>query len=100
MAHIRKGDITRVYTLPSNKAEILEIIVHGNQKTSQVVGKSIDAIKLPKGASIAGIVRGDDQLILQRDEVIEQEDKVLVFVDDSKHLSTVEKTFHVSATFI
>lgn len=100
LAHIRKGDITRVYSLPSNSAEVIEIVAHGDEKTSKVVGKAVDEVKMPHGTSIAAIVRGDNELIMLRDTVIQSEDKVLVFVDESKRVVSIEKLFQVSATFI
>ena len=30
LAHVRKGDIAKVYSLPGNSAEVLEIIAHGD----------------------------------------------------------------------
>jgi trk system potassium uptake protein TrkA len=100
LAHIRKGDITKVYSLPNNSAEILEIIAHGDPKTSKVVGKAIKQVKLPHGTLIAGLVRGDNDLLLVRDTVIEAEDRVIVFVENSKRVSSIEKLFQVSATFV
>ena len=100
LAHIRQGDISNVYSLPIGTAEVLELIVHGDEKNSKVVGRAINALNLPKGTSIAGIMRGKNNLHLQRDTVIEAEDKVLVFVENSKCVVKIEEFFHVKATFI
>src|SRR5690606_8594819 len=57
LTRLRKGDIANVYALRSGAAETIEIIAHGDEKTSKVVGRTIEAIRLPKGAVIAAIVR-------------------------------------------
>lgn len=100
LAHIRKGDISSVYSLPHKGAEILEVIVHGDENTSQVVGKAVNQLQVPTETSVAGIIRGKDNLILQRDIVIEAEDKVILFVKNAKQIGKIEKLFQVSATFV
>ena len=40
-------------------AEAIEAVVHGSQERSQVVGRRLEQIKLPAGASIIAIVRGE-----------------------------------------
>lgn len=100
LAHIRRGDITKVYSLPIGTSEVLELVVHGNNKTSKAVGKAVNALKLPKGTSVAGIMRDNNTLLLQRDTIIEPDDKVLIFVEQSKCVAKIEDFFQVSATFI
>lgn len=100
LAHIRKGEITKLYSLPFGTAEALEIVVQGDEKTSKVVGKKISELKLPKGTSIAGVIRDKETLLMQRETLIEQGDRALIFVEDSKYVSKVETFFHVSATFV
>lgn len=100
LAHIRRGDITKVYSLPMGTAEVLELVVHGDDKTSNVIGRAINALKLPKGSSVAGIIRGGNNLMLQRETKIESDDKVLIFVEASKCVAKVEEFFHVKAVFI
>jgi trk system potassium uptake protein TrkA len=100
LARIRKGDIVKVYNLPNSQAEVIEIVAHGDEKTSKVIGSVIADIKLPHGTSIAAIIRNDSQLILDRQVTVQSEDHVLIFIEDTKRISSVEKLFHVSASFI
>jgi trk system potassium uptake protein TrkA len=64
-----------------------------------VVGRTIAAIHLPKGASIGAIVRGDRVLIAHHDTVIESEDHVILFLQDRLRVPEVEKLFQVGVTF-
>jgi trk system potassium uptake protein TrkA len=100
LAHIRKGDITHVYTLPGHLAEVIEVVAHGDAASSKVVGTAINKIKLPHGIEIGAVVRGESDLIFERDTIIEAEDRVLIFAEDSKRVTSVEELFQVSATFV
>jgi trk system potassium uptake protein TrkA len=100
LARIRKGDIVKVYNLPNSQAEVLEIVAHGDESSSKVVGQSIDELKLPPGVTIAGMVRADQELIFDRDTIIQSEDHVLIFLESTKRIASVEKLFQVSAAFI
>lgn len=57
LTHIRRGDIVNVHSLRRGAAEAIEVIAHGDEKTSKVVGKAIEDIDLPEGAMISAVVR-------------------------------------------
>lgn len=100
LTHIRRGDIVNVHSLRRGAAEAIEAIAHGDETTSKVVGRAIGDIKLPPGATIGAIVRGDEVLIAHDPIVIESNDHVVLFLVDKKHIHEVEKLFQVSAIFI
>lgn len=100
LTHIRRGDVVAVHSLRRGAAEAIEAIAHGDPKTSSVVGKTVDEVKLPKGATIAAIVRGDEVVIAHHDTVIESEDHVILFLIDKKRIAEVEKLFQVGITFL
>jgi trk system potassium uptake protein TrkA len=99
LAHVRSGDVVAVHSLRRGAAEAMEIIVHGTAATSRVVGKKLDDIKLPSGADLAAIVRGDKVLIAHGDTQIEADDHVILFVDNKAHIREVEKLFAVKLGF-
>ncbi|MDP2761826.1 MAG: Trk system potassium transporter TrkA [Sideroxyarcus sp.] len=99
LAYVRRGDVAAVHSLRRGAAEALELIAHGDRDSSQVVGRRIDEIKLPKGATIGALVRNHEVVIAHHDTVIEAEDHVIVFVVDKKMLKKVEKLFQVSIGF-
>ena len=54
LAHVRRGDVAAVHSLRRGAAEALELIAHGDDKSSKIIGRSIDQIDLPTGATIGG----------------------------------------------
>lgn len=99
LAHVRSGDVVAVHSLRRGAAEAMEIIVHGTPATSRVVGKKIDEIKLPSGADLAAIVRGNKVLIAHGHTMIESDDHVILFVDNKAHIREVEQLFAVKIGF-
>jgi trk system potassium uptake protein TrkA len=101
LAHVRRGDVVNVHSLRRGAAEAIEAIAHGDQKSSQVIGKKISEIKLPWGTTIGAIVRQEQVLIAENNDIIIQpEDHVILFVTDKHHIPKVEKLFQVGITFI
>ena len=100
LAHVRRGDVVVVHSLRRGAAEAIEAVAHGDSKTSKVVGRAIQDIKLPPGTNIGAIVRNDEVLIAHRNTVIESEDHVILFLVDKRRIAEVERLFQVSITFI
>lgn len=100
LKHIRRGDVVMVHSLRRGAAEAIEAIAHGDEGSSKVVGRPIEAIGLPKGASIGAIVRGDEVLIAHHDTVIQSEDHVILFLQDKRKVGEVERLFQVGVTFL
>jgi trk system potassium uptake protein len=99
LAHVRRGDVTRVHSLRRGAAEALEVIAHGDKRSSKVVGRRLDEINLPEGASIGAVVRGEEVLIAHGDVVVESEDHLILFLVDKGQIREVEKLFQVGFTF-
>lgn len=99
LRHVRRGDIVVAHRLRQGVAEAIEVIAHGDRNSSKVVGKAVGDIRLPKGASIGALARGEDILMPDDDTVIETDDHVIVFVPSRQMMPRVEKLFQVSASF-
>ena len=99
LAYVRKGDVAAVHSLRRGAAEALELVVHGDRQSSRVVGRRIDEIDLPKGATIGAVVRGDEVMMGHHDLMIEAEDHVIVFVINKPMVKKVEKLFQVNLGF-
>jgi len=104
LAHVRRGDCVAVHSLRRGAAEALELIAHGDIKSSRVIGRRIEQLDLPKGVTIGAIVssRGEDHevLIAHHDTVIEAGDHVIVFVVNKSMVPIVEKLFQVDVSFL
>ncbi len=96
---VRRGDMAAVHALRRGAAEALEIVAHGDSRSSRVIGRRIDEIDLPKGATIAALLRGQQVLIAHHDLVIQNEDHVIIFVVNKRILPKVEKLFQVGIGF-
>jgi trk system potassium uptake protein len=93
LAHVRRGDVVRVHALRRGAAEAIEAIVHGDERSSRVVGRMVSEIPLPEGASIGAVVRGDTVIMAHHDTVVRADDHVILFLADRRHLEAVEKLF-------
>ena len=118
LTRIRRGDVVAVHSLRRGAAEALELIVHGDEKTCKVIGKRVEDIQLPRGATIGAIVRRlerpqtervDDMVWTARDSqvlmghhdiVIKPNDHVIMFVANKRMIPKVEKLFQVGYAFI
>ena len=99
LAHVRRGDVVRVHSLRRGAAEAIEAIVHGEPGSSRVVGRRIEDIDLPEGATIGAVVRGEEVIIAHHDTVIEPDDHVILFVTDRRHIEGVERLFQAGTAF-
>jgi trk system potassium uptake protein TrkA len=97
LAHVRRGDVVRVHSLRRGAAEAIEAVVHGTQGRSRVVGRSLEDIQLPSGASIVAIVRGERVIMAHHDTTIEAEDHVIIFLTDRRHIDAVSRLFQSDA---
>lgn len=93
LAYVRRGDVVKVHALRRGRAEAIEAIAHGEPGRSKVVGRSIDEIRLPQGTSICTIVRGDTVMQAHHDTVVEENDHVILFMTDRRHIDDVERVF-------
>ncbi len=99
LAHVRQGDVVSVHSLRRGAAEAIEVIAHGDNKTSRVIGVPLEKLKLPKSATIGAVVRKKKALKVSPELVLQPEDRVVIFVANKKHVADIEKLFQVSARF-
>ena len=118
LQHIRRGDVVAVHSLRRGAAEALELIAHGDEKTCKVIGKKVEEIQLPRGATIGAIVRRlarpqverisdlaarerDAEVIMaHHDTTICTDDHVIMFVANKRMIPKVEKLFQVGFGFV
>jgi trk system potassium uptake protein TrkA len=99
LTHVRRGDVVMVHSLRRGAAEAIEAVAHGDHKSSRVVGRSIDEINLPRGATIGAVIRGEEVIIAHHDTVIKTDDHVILFLANKKCIQEVERLFQVGVTF-
>lgn len=92
---LRKGKIGSVAALRGVNAEVMEMTLDEN---TFATGKAISELKLPKEIIIGIVIRNKEVLIPTGTLVLEEGDKVAVFVKPSD-VDTVEKLFTKEKTF-
>jgi trk system potassium uptake protein TrkA len=93
LAYVRRGDVVRVHALKRGAAEALEAVVHGDERSSRIVGRTVAQIQLPEGASIGALVRDDEVIMAHHDTLVLADDHVILFLADRRHLEAVERLF-------
>ena len=109
LAHVRKADVAEVHSLRRGAAEALEIVVHGDPRSSKVVGRRIEELDLPHGVTVGAIVRGPapapgrpdrrQVLMAHHDTLIETEDHVILFLVSKDLVAKVERFFQVGVIY-
>ena len=99
LRYVRLGEVVNVHSLRRGAAEAIEAIAKGDRSNSRVVGRRLEEIDLPEGATIGAIVRGEKVLIAHDNVVVEPEDHVILFLIDKRHIRDVERLFQVGFTF-
>lgn len=99
LTHVRRGDVESVHSLRRGAAEAIEVVAHGDSKSSRVIGRKIEDISLPPGATIGAIIRKDEVLIAHDNTVIESGDHAVLFLMEKQHIRDVERLFQAGLTF-
>ena len=118
LTHVRHGFVVKVHSLRRGAAEAIELVAHGDQKSSRVVGRRVGELPVIPGATLAVIVRDFDTVedigyegmfmhkrighvvIAHKNEVIQAADHVIVFCLNKSVVKKVEQLFQVSAGFL
>lgn len=100
LAHVRRGDVVKVHSLRRGAAEAIEAVAHGSAEESNVVGRTIEEIKLPRGTNIVALVRGEQVVIAHHDTMIETDDHVILFMTDRRKIENLENLFQVGVSFV
>ena len=117
LTHVRRGFVAKVHSLRRGAAEAIELVVHGDEKSSRVVGRRVGDLPVIPGATLVAIVRDFDRIediayagmlkikkkghvvIAHKGEVIKPADHVIVFCLNAKVVKKVEKLFSVGLHF-
>ena len=89
-----------VHSLRRGRAEAIEAIAHGDEKSSRVVGRGVRDLKLPPGTGIGAILRDDKVIIPHKDTIIQAEDHIILFMVNKKYIPEVERMFQVDVMFL
>ena len=99
LASVGTSDVVKVHSLGFGEAELLEIIIHGDNKTSKVVGKKVSELELPSGCRIGAIYREGKVILLNEDVSIQSNDRLIIYLLHKKDFSKLAKLLQVSIGF-
>ena len=91
---LRESDVTQDVLLKMDTgAEAIEGVVHANEFTSNLFGKSVKEIPLPEGASIGAVVRHGDLIMPDSNVELCLNDHLIIFLANKDMVSEVEVLF-------
>ncbi|WP_462327420.1 Trk system potassium transporter TrkA [Desulfobaculum sp.] len=91
LQYMRQGKVLSAASIKGEAAEALEAVA---QEHSDIVGKSVKDLHLPKGALILALVRGEKVIFPTGDTVIHPGDRIIL-LSTAKNISRVEKRLTV-----
>lgn len=98
LSHLRRGDVVAVHPIRRGEAEMLEVIVHGDKKTSKIIGRKPDQITWPHGIDVAAIISEGKFLTNTKDE-FKEGDHIFFFVHRRQAVPELEKMLQVKWKF-
>jgi trk system potassium uptake protein TrkA len=94
---LRDSDVAQDVLLKMDTgAEAIEGIVHANEYTSNLFGKSLKEIPLPEGSSIGAVIRHGELLMPESDVDLCINDHLIIFLANKDMMSEVEVLFRKS----
>jgi len=91
LRYMRRGKVISAASIKGEEAEALEAIA---LEKSDIVGKSLKELRLPKGTLVLSIQRGDEIIFPSGDSVIRPRDRIIIF-STRKNIARVEKELTV-----
>lgn len=100
LTKLRRGNMVKVYRLQHDEAEAIELIIHGNEHTSRVIGRRLEEIDLPPSCLITAVVRDSQVYIINKDFVLQDNDHVILLLLKRRFIRQVESLFQVNLSFM
>jgi trk system potassium uptake protein len=99
LTKLRRGNMVKVHRL-HGEAEAIELIIHGDESTSKVIGRSIENIELPPSCFVAAVIRGDTVYIANKALELKAQDHVILMMLKRRYVRQVESLFQVNLSFL
>ena len=95
LQYIRRGKILSAVSIRGEQAEVIEAVA---METSDIVGKPLKKISLPKGVLVTVIVRNGEVIIPSGKSIINAGDRIVIFAG-RKAISKIEKILAVKLEY-
>jgi trk system potassium uptake protein TrkA len=94
LAEIEGQDVVKVHSLRRGAAEAIEAIAKESPSGKEsCIGKELGEISLPEGVTIGALIRGHKGKIAHDHVHLRENDHVIVFLTNKKHLKEVKSIF-------
>jgi trk system potassium uptake protein TrkA len=90
--HIRRGKVLSSVSIRGEGAEALEAIA---QADSELVGKPVKDLAMPRGTLLLAMVRGKEVVIPSGDSMIQPDDRIII-LSTRENVSRVEQALTVT----
>jgi len=95
LQHIRRGKVLSAISIKGEQAEVIEAVA---METSDIVGKPLKNVPLPKGVLVTGIIRDGEVIIPSGESVILPDDRVIIFAR-RQAIARIEKILAVKPEY-
>lgn len=95
LQHIRKGKVLSAVAIKGEQAEVIEAVA---LETSDIVGKPLKSVSLPKGVLVTVVIRGENVIIPSGESVILPDDRIIIFAE-RRAIPKIEKVMAVKLEF-
>ncbi len=100
LTKLRRGNMVKVHCLQNEEAEAIELVLSGNENSSQVIGRRLADIELPPSCLIAAIVREETVYIAHSEFILKADDHVILLLLKKRYVRQVEALFQVNLTYM
>jgi trk system potassium uptake protein TrkA len=95
LQHVRRGKVLSARSIKEAEAEVMEAVA---METSDIVGKPLSKLDLPKGALVTAIIREKEVVIPSGESVIAPGDRIVLFTL-KEAVARIEKILAVKLEF-
>lgn len=93
LSNIRQEGVEKMRIFRQGAAEALELLVRGTKRSSNVVGRKLVDINLPKDVTLGLVLRDKLAIKINEDFVFQDGDTVIAFLKDRTQMRAVVKLF-------
>lgn len=93
LTHFQEKNIVKISNFYKGTSQAIEIIVQKNKKTLNIINKKIKDIILPKNIKISAILRNNQVIITNQDDLIKEKDHIIIFVPEKKYIQEIKNFF-------
>jgi trk system potassium uptake protein TrkA len=76
LKYVRRGEVLSMAMVEECKAEVIELIL---PESSKILGKPLKEVKVPRGAIIGALVRGEEVIIPGGHDQLAAGDRAVIF---------------------